>query len=147
MVFLKYCQTIFVSSFCYLGLFFNLTAWLLYLIWWGCLKAKTYLRKNDTIIGVTPTQEINISLFSINQLKPTDSSRIALTYTSWSYGTLWKFPFSCSLFTSLLSPPRWFILPHHLPRAPLSSHPLLPTQTEVISFPHLSFLFALPQTQ
>lgn len=121
-VFLKYCQTIFVSSFCYLGLFFNLSAWLLYLIWWGGLRAKMYLRKNDAVIGVTSTQEINI-YFLVNQLKSTNSNKITLTYTSWSYGTLWKFPFSCSLFTSLLSPPWWFTLPHHLPHTPFFTSP------------------------
>lgn len=106
-----------------------------------------YLRKNDAVIGVTSTQEINI-YFLVNQLKSIDSNKITLTYTSWSYGTLWKFPFSCSLFTSLLSPPWRFTLPHHLPHTPFFTSPShypkrsyqLPSSVLFIPLPQTKYL-------
>lgn len=92
------------------------------------------------------TQERNfISLFFVNQLSSTNSNKIMLTYTSWRYGTLCEFPFNCSLF--IIIHPRCFTPSHYLPYTPPSSHPLLCTQIEVISFPHLSFLFPSPQTK
>lgn len=43
--------------------------------------------------------------------------------------------------------PQCFTLSCHIPYAPASSHSLFPTQIEVSSFPHMLFLFPLPQTK
>lgn len=89
-------------------------------------------------------KQIFISLFFVNQLSPADSNKINLHQLEVRL-TLHISSQMQTLFLIIIHP-QCFPLSHHLLCTPLS-HPLLPIQTEVISFPHLSFSFPLPQTK